>query len=169
MAKTKIEYLIHSWNPIAMRCTKRPKRMVEIFGECTIPNIWFGVSAENQKRFDERVPELLKMKSRNLFVSLEPLLEPIDLEIPYGQGVGELILESGKLNWVIVSCETGQRRRPCNIEWIRSIARQCQDAGVPVFIKQIELNGKIVHDINQFPEDLRLRQTPWGSKEVADE
>lgn len=66
------------------------------------------------------------------------------------------------VGWVIVGGESrgGGIGRECRIEWVRSIVEQCKDAGVPVFVKQLHIDGKLVKDINKFPEDLRLRQVP---------
>jgi protein gp37 len=65
------------------------------------------------------------------------------------------------LDWLVVGAETGPHRRPCKIEWIRSIKDQCQVAGVPLWIKGIEINGKVSHDMAEWPEDLRIRQMPF--------
>ena len=105
-----------------------------------LPNVWLGVSVENQRVADERIPELLATPAAVRFVSAEPLLGPVDLathkaldqdgsftgwRIPYG------------LHWVIVGGESGPGARPCNIDWIRGIVQQCQGARVPVFVKQL--------------------------------
>lgn len=145
-------------------------------GDCDIAewpprNVWFGVSCENQATAEERIPALLRTPAAVRFVSLEPLLGPIDL-------TKWDALESG-LNWVIVGGESGPRARPCHIDWIRSIRDQCAAAGVPVFVKQLGTNAlgasvtgvtrdirrlKIKHpkggDPAEWPEDLRVRQFP---------
>ena len=54
---------------------------------------------------------------------------------------------------------------PCKLEWVELIVRQCREAGIPVFVKQLEINGKLVKDINKFPPELQIRQIPW--KRVA--
>jgi protein gp37 len=56
----------------------------------------------------------------------------------------DLRLIAEGLDWVIVGAESGPNRRPCKIAWIRDVVQQCQAAGVPVFIKQMEVGGKIV-------------------------
>jgi protein gp37 len=65
------------------------------------------------------------------------------------------------VEFVVVGAETGPKRRHCDIEWIRSIVQQCQAGGVQVFVKQIEINGKVEKDIEKFPEDLQVRDLPW--------
>jgi protein gp37 len=121
-----------------------------------LPNVWLGVSAEDQTRADERIPHLLETPAAVRFVSAEPLLGPIDLEtIAHG---GNLInalspaigmprdghdshiwfsREPGTiLDWIIVGGESGNGARPMHPDWARSIRDQCQAAGVPFFFKQ---------------------------------
>jgi protein gp37 len=79
--------------------------------------------------------------------------------IPYSlEGTTRRDLE---ISFVVVGAETGPHRRPCNIEWVVSIVEQCRAAGVPIFVKQIESGGKVVHELEQFPPDLRVRELPW--------
>jgi protein gp37 len=82
-------------------------------------------------------------------LSIEPLIERIVLP----PGVRNIDV-------VIVGCESGPNRRPCKLEWIRSIVEQCKDAGVCCFVKQVNIDGKVVTDPALFPEDVRLRQYP---------
>ena len=102
-----------------------------------LPNVQFGITAEDQKRFDERVPWLLKTPAAVKFVSCEPLLGSIDLgrhlEIFLGP-LGEP--DRVNINWVIVGGESGQQARPMHPDWARSLRDQCQAAGVPFFFKQ---------------------------------
>jgi protein gp37 len=115
-----------------------------------IPDIiWLGVSVENQATADERIPILLQTPAAVRWLSVEPMLEGIDLS-----------KYIDKLDWIVVGCESGHNRRECKIEWIESIVDQCKEANVPVFVKQIQINGKVVKDINQFPEYLRIREYP---------
>jgi len=121
--------------------TKRPKRMrahvqrpefgneVEIF-PWPLPNVWLGISAEDQANADERIPELLATPAAVRFVSLEPLLGPIDLGIMRGG------LMHPRISWVICGGESGPHARLMRPEWIRLIRDQCAAAGVPFFFKQ---------------------------------
>lgn len=107
-----------------------------------IPNVHLGVSVENQETANERIPLLLKTPAAVRFLSVEPLLEAVNLfAVPdKGTRVTEFSARNtqlGDLNWVIVGGESGPGARPCNIEWIRGIVRQCQAAAVPVFVKQL--------------------------------
>lgn len=94
-----------------------------------LPNLWLGISAENQEWYDERIGYLLDIPSGKHIVSLEPLLGPINL--------GEHIK---KLDWVIVGGESGNFQRRCEQlikpDWVRSIRDQCLAANVPFFFKQ---------------------------------
>ena len=143
--------------------TKRPERLfrgTKVFNDCVNPQIlaqhFFGFTAENQEAYDRRAAEARNFPSwANLWLSAEPLLGPV--------AIGSLV---NNLRWLVVGCESGPKRRPCKIEWVESIVEQCRTAGVPVFVKQLDIGGKCVTDINKFPEHLRIRQVPWakGSK-----
>ena len=69
------------------------------------------------------------------------------------------------IGWVIVGAESrgGGVGRPCNIEWVRKIVYQCKAAGVPVFVKQLHIDGKLIKNMEMFPEDLRLREVPFDA------
>jgi protein gp37 len=104
-----------------------------------LPNVWLGMSCENQEAANRRIPELLKCPAHVRFISAEPLLG--DLRItPYlsnnyrTRAPGSLAAD---LPAVIAGGESGSGARPCNIEWIRSIVAQCKAAGVPCFVKQL--------------------------------
>lgn len=99
-------------------------------------HIWFGVTAENQQRADERIPILLQIPATVRFVSVEPMLGPVDLT--------NFIIGPNKLDWVICGSETGPNHRETCIEWIGDLCDQCEHAGVPFFLKQMEIDGKIV-------------------------
>lgn len=108
-------------------------------------NVWLGVSCEDQRRADERIPDLLATPAAVRFVSAEPLLGPIDFR-QIGTYRGEHLsafdeivghVERPPLSWVIVGGESGPGARPCRVEWVRDIVRQCKAATVPVFCKQL--------------------------------
>jgi len=147
--------------------TKRPERIPDFQaayrGGGFLGNVWLGVSAEDQQRADERIPLLLQIPAAVRFLSLEPLLGPIDLRgCPscgnfYRNGHDcETDNPTTPIDWVIVGGESGgsperalvyQRPsdpmqpyrfcvRPQAEEWVRSIRDQCVAAGVPFFFKQ---------------------------------
>lgn len=99
-----------------------------------LPNVWLGVSAEDQKRADHRIPALLDTPAAVRFVSAEPLLGPIDLHAdPIGK---DSVFWIGHLDWVIVGGESGPSARPMHPDWARSLRDQCIGAGVPFLFKQ---------------------------------
>lgn len=148
--------------------TKRAKRL-SILSEPGIyipDNLWIGVTTENQRTADERIPYLLQVPGKR-WLSVEPLLEEIDFSEylfidteKYPDGNEKYI--GKQIHQVIVGCETGRNARPCKIEYIESIVQQCEWAGIPCFVKAVNINGKITSDINKFPESLRVRHLAWG-------
>jgi protein gp37 len=150
---------------IYMVLTKRPERMKKFFEwmelqdfkvETSWPNIWLGVTAENQARADERIPILLQIPAAVRFVSVEPMLSNINvsryLKWPlckswlsdgnpdeYGkyQWVKQSLVGQGwvGLDQVICGGETGPGARPMHPDWARSLRDQCQAAGTPFFFK----------------------------------
>lgn len=110
-----------------------------------VQNVWLGVTAENQQRADERIPILLEIPAAVRFVSIEPMLGPVDLSLSDGVDLSMSVgtgLKPGKsylinsLDWVICGGETGPGARPMHPDWVRNLRNQCQEAGVPFFFKQ---------------------------------
>lgn len=148
-----------------------------------IPNWWLGVSCEDQKTADERIPLLLETHAAVRWVSAEPLLGPIDFTaLP----IGWTWWHAGGLDWIVIGGESGKKARPFDVAWARSIIEQCKDAKVAVFMKQIGarpfagfctcgktgqvncyacggyylLRHKKGGDIDEWPEDLKIREFP---------
>lgn len=177
--------------------------------EWPLPNVWLGVSVEDQKRWDERVPHLRATPAAVRFISYEPALGPLDASSGFwrqcrdceGIGVvgsdGEACVcarygkrpgfeRTNEIQWLIAGGESGPGARPCHVESIRSIARQCQEARVLYFIKQLgakpvddtshdehapgvastvwnvrwQLRDRKGGDPAEWPEDLRVREFP---------
>lgn len=114
-----------------------------------LPNVWLGVSAEDQTRLDERIPELMATLAAVRFLSAEPLLGPLTLTRCGRNGLGiagDALRWPGssgpsrsfgpRLDWVIVGGESGPGARPMHPDWARRIRNDCADAGVPFFFKQ---------------------------------
>lgn len=144
-------------------------------------NIWLGVSVEDQQRADERIPLLLQIPAKVRFLSVEPMLGPIDLDGTKGShdGMGLCWDWAGKpthvphcdyraigkeppngpaIHWCIFGGESGPGARPCNIEWIRDGVRQCRAAGVAPFVKQLGSQPMS----NRGPQLIKLRDKKGG-------
>lgn len=105
-----------------------------------LPNVWLGVSAEDQTRADERIPHLLATPAAVRLVSVEPMLGAVDLTaIRRTNAEGFMRPLDGRFNrldWVICGGESGKGARPMHPDWARSLRDQCAAAGVPFFFKQ---------------------------------
>ena len=102
-------------------------------------NVWPGVSVENQNMADLRIRELVNVPAKVRFLSVEPMLDQIDLQYAAFNGADSLRKMQG-VHWVIFGGESGPNARPCNVEWIRDGVRQCRAAGVAPFVKQLGSN-----------------------------
>lgn len=134
--------------------TKRAERMRTFLSDgqfCPrrwpLPNVWIGVSCEEQQRASERISLLLQTPAAIRFISAEPLLD-------------EIALPSG-LDWVIVGGESGPRFRDCGIGPILGIARQCQRDNVPVFVKQDA--HRLPGQQGRIPDEFWLKQFPLAA------
>ncbi len=123
--------------------TKRPERMAEFFNwlyqPVTFPNLWLGVTAENQEQADKRIPILLQIPAAIRFVSVEPMLGPVDvmkyLVAPAGGTPEETEIYHDWIDWIICGGETGPKARPMHPDWVRSLRDQCRVTGIPFFFK----------------------------------
>lgn len=151
-----------------------------------LPNVWLGVSVEDQPTADERIPLLLQTPAAVRWVSYEPALAAVDfsswlwLEWQRPETYGDLGDAGPMISWLAVGGESGPGARPCHVNSIRSARDQCHAAGVPCFIKQVgsrpfgpRVNGhpdnilgewplKSRNGANpaEWPEDLRVREWP---------
>jgi protein gp37 len=121
--------------------TKRPERALEYYNSRKIKlpalNIWFGVTAENQKTANQRIPYLNSIPAKVKFVSVEPMLSFVNLSIPLKDTLK--YHEGGLKNcisWVICGGESGPKARPLHPDWARSLRNQCKESGIPFFLKQ---------------------------------
>lgn len=142
-----------------------PEEYVVTWGRSWWPlrNVWLGVSVEDQKWADIRIPALLETPAAVRWLSCEPLLGPVQLPLlntvdactcgHYGPHEPTCGLEPGpawdQLHWVVVGGESGPGARPMDPEWVRSLRRQCERAGIPFFFKQW---GEWCHS-DQMPAD----------------
>lgn len=179
--------------------TKRPERMLQYLcyperqamirahlgmddAMCwPLPNVWLGVTVENQKAADERIPLLLRTPASIRFLSCEPLLEKMTVSLWLNKGGGKGWVNGSRqvgtigkqLDWLIIGGESGNSARLCNVEWIRFLVNEGQKSKVPVWVKQMgskvfspknpmwdnSITGKGT-DQSEWPEDLRVREFP---------
>lgn len=171
-----------------------------------IPRLILGVSAGLQRSLDLRVPELLAVPAWMRTISIEPLLESVDVrpwihktepvrcqihpDVPWCLGAMCTCDGENPIGWILVGGESGNRARPCDLQWINSVIRQCQSAHIPCFTKQLGLRPIYLpsqwpeevpeaerhnatpmpwplsakdrkgHDVSMWPEPLRVRQFP---------
>jgi protein gp37 len=119
-------------------------------------NVWIGATVEDQTRADERIPALLAIPARVRFLSCEPLLGPVDLTKNAPNPFG--FFEEG-IHWVICGGESGPGARPMLIEWADDLRRQCADAGVPFFMKQLGAHvGTTNANAHDWPEHVKFEE-----------
>lgn len=146
-----------------------------------LPNVWLGVSAEDQERADERIPLLLETPAAVRWVSYEPALGPINF-LKFGvaerKRVQDVVASTGqphrmdrwvdRLDWVVPGGESGPGARPFDPIWAYDTIRQCRGTRTKVFVKQM---GSAIakrdgyadskgEDPNEWPEQLRVREYP---------
>jgi hypothetical protein len=135
-------------------------------------HIHIGVSVENQKYADERIPWLLQTPAAVRFISAEPLLGPVDLSpwLPV-ETIGGVEMEAWP-NWIIVGGESGPGARPFEVAWARSIVRQCEAASVACFVKQLGSNVVTRNDDGfegdtprSWPMDTDIRENIHGFRD----
>lgn len=174
----------------AARVLTRERLVMETGRQELDESIRFGISCSTQKDLDEMSKYLFQIPAAHYWLSAEPLLEDLDLvHSPQGTSYkpqnwgNETTIIQPCLNtlkhfsWVVVGAESGPHRRPCNIEHVRSIVRQCKAAEVKVYVKQVSLPGCrkcrfdpctglhghkpidiLTTDPSEFPADLRVQE-----------
>jgi protein gp37 len=127
-----------------------------MYGLMDLAHVWVGLSVEDQQRANVRIRELLEIPCGGRFLSLEPLLGPVELNLGS--------IPHSAIDWVIAGGESGPDARPMDPEWVRSLRDQCDAFGVPFFFKQYAQEGHkrpevipvldgMIHQA--FPEGLR--------------
>lgn len=148
--------------------TKRPERIEQCLPEdwgAGWDHVWLLVSAENQERFDERVPILADIPAKVRGVSIEPMIGPVNI---YSQ-----VNNLPSLHWIIVGGESGNNTgkwlfRPAEINWFMSIVNDCKEEGIAVFMKQLgthlaktwTANSRHGDNVEQFPPSLQIQDFP---------
>jgi len=146
-----------------------------------MPNVWMLTTVESQEVAGPRIEALLKIPAKVHGLSMEPLLETVALPPIYRCTSCGQLCDWGfwanrpdptcahcdrthscryAIDWVIVGCESGPRRRRCEQVWVRDMVAQVRRVGVPAFVKQLEINGRIETDPRRWPEDLRIQEFP---------
>ncbi len=141
-----------------------------------LPNVWLGVSVEDQATAAARIPLLLQTPAAKRFISYEPALGPLEMLPSWLAGYdysGGLKHSAPRLDWVIVGGESGPGARPFDVSSARSVVRQCREAGVACFVKQLgavwarsrRVKSVLASDAKGgspewWPEDLRVREWP---------
>lgn len=153
-----------------------------------LPNVWLGISAENQQYANERYEYLRQTPAAVRFISYEPALGPLN--------IGEMVRACKCLpfpDWVIAGGESGSKARPFDLVWLKALAGECRAFGIPLFVKQLgsaphDVEGRISHradplprpdgfcrylndkkggDPAEWPEWARIREFPHQKGEAA--
>lgn len=188
----------HQFQILTKRQANMQRYITELYGRYAahwnswpLPNVWLGVSVEDQATADERIPLLLSTPAAKRFVSYEPALGPVDFlqierpdlieQLPSSRYRGSVLDGRPRLDWVIVGGESGPGARPFYVDWARNTVAQCRDGGVACFVKQLgaapyltrEADGAFCPnyeyrfkdrkggDMAEWPEDLQVREFPF--------
>ena len=132
-----------------------------------LPQIWVGVSIENQETADERIPLLLQTPAAVRWISYEPALGEINIRSWLHPA------SDTNISWLVCGGESGPGARPCDRRWIYNVMDQCKTVSIPIFIKQLGAKSHIdgtgnflkIKDpkggnMREWPADLRVRQWP---------
>ena len=128
--------------------TKSPRKIVDLeFPD----NSWIGITAESQLAWELRIGALKEISAKNKFVSFEPLLSPISDSCDFNH-----------IDNIIIGLETGRKLKPLGkisrTDWISEIVSNIAvPRSIPVFVKTIEAYGRVVKNIDRFPEHLKRR------------
>ena len=188
------EYLTDNATP--RRVANASAEFADRFPACgwPLPNVHFGVTVESKEQ-DFRVIDLAITPAAHRWLSVEPMLGPLDLSwltdrcksdnrhgdrctiktghagmhraLKPDDGWGDDEPCVSPIGSVIVGCESGPNRRPCKLEWVRQVVEDCQAAGVTCYVKQLDIDGKVVTDMAKFPEWARVRQLSWMAESEA--
>jgi protein gp37 len=147
--------------------TKRPEKIFslgtdavgEVFDNWMArnPQVWLGTSVESADLYERRVKPLLDVYASVHFLSVEPMLTPPPAppKMTFGEG-------RQRIDWVICGGESGAGCRPMEIEWARELLRYCRMGRVKFFMKQLGGHPRKRDRLEDFPEDLRVREYPDG-------
>ncbi len=169
--------------------TKRPENIPGMIPPAWMrsprPNVWFGTTVENQEWADRRIPALMQVPAAIRFLSIEPLLGPIDLSRHFRAALvefedrpfvdekgigypGRCVEAAPLIHWAIVGGESGGRARPFEVNAARILRDECRRSKVSFFMKQLgamptlpySLNDRMGGDPSEWPVDLHVREFP---------
>jgi protein gp37 len=150
--------------------TKRPKFIRRLVPQSWLQNwpahVWIGTSVGMQDAADKRIHYVIDLPAPVIFLSCEPLVQHVLLAS---------WLEKRKITWVICGGYSGTRNWPMDLEWARSLRDECRTYGVAFFMKQLGTVYAKQHgladwkggNMEEFPEDLRIREFPASSARAA--
>jgi len=124
----------HTFQVLTKRADKMLSFMQAWGGQMVLPNVWLGVSVEDQEAAVKRIPLLLRTPAAVRFLSCEPLIGPVKLCPAL---LHDPLVCHKPLDWVIVGGESGPGARQCEIRWVRSIVNECKRLSTAVFVKQL--------------------------------
>jgi protein gp37 len=152
-----------TWLLLTKRIGNAPSMLPDDFGPDTYPHVWIGMTVVTQEEVHRDIGKLLAVPARVRWLSIEPQLE--EIRIPDG------------VQWVVTGGESGSKARPYNVDWARSIIRQCREQGVTPFVKQLGsepfdsgcthlpvdvmfIKDRAGADPSEWPQELRVREWP---------
>jgi len=143
-------------------CTKRAEQMKAWSQQFKYNSEWprefghvqLGVTVEDEHNL-HRAAKLLDTPAAVRWLSIEPLLGPVDLY--------QLGWNHPGLDWVVVGCESGHKARPCELQWVIDVVNYCDEFGIPVWVKQLNIGGRVTSNLADFPKHLQRRGLPGGA------
>lgn len=140
-----------TWSLDWLLLTKRPDVMAAYALQGSWPNNAWALTTVESREYIDRIDQLLTVPAPVRGLSVEPMLGPVDLFDN---------CRLGKIDWVIAGCESGPRRRQARLEWFRGLRDQCRAYNMKFFMKQIEVDGRVSTNPDDWPEDLRVQEIP---------
>lgn len=143
--------------------TKNPSRYQEF--NPWPSNCWLGTTVNEQTDVQARISDMLQADAAIRYISIEPILGPVDLEVPYGQGVGDLVLEPSlgrsHLDWIIIGALTGPgaaKRRP-EPAIVQSLINKARASNVPLFLKDNLHWPEVIREWPETPRETICKQS----------
>ena len=145
-----------TWQLLTKRIGNAKAMLPSCFSATTYPNVWLGATVVTQAEFDRDIGKLVDVPARVRWLSVEPQLEEIWM-LPWLNTIGAI-------SWVVTGGESGAKARPYDVRWARSVVKQCREAAIFPFVKQLGSAAGFKHhagaDPSEWPSDLRIREFP---------